>query len=155
MGPNQVLPLRVRVKLGGITIKGCSTFSRAPGLEPRHQMQLSIIFRTLAGLRRSNSSAEIQSSYSTFPHHSQPTGLYLKGWVFLSSLEVKLDGLIKHFYYMSNSWQERYFKNSEYICNNTAVGINTIKSREIDFHKDNETEINICNCWYQKGSREK
>ena len=43
MGPWQVLPLRVRVDLGVITIKGYSTFLRYPELEPHHLMQLRVI----------------------------------------------------------------------------------------------------------------
>ena len=44
MEPKQELPGRIRVDFG---MKGDSTFLRAPGLVPHHQMQFSIISRTL------------------------------------------------------------------------------------------------------------
>ena len=45
--PNRYKNMRVRVDLGVMVIKGYSTFSKAPGLEFYHQMQFSLILRTL------------------------------------------------------------------------------------------------------------
>ena len=58
-----MLPLRVRVDLGVMAMKGYSTFLRAAGLEPRHQIK--VISRTLVVGGVSYASAEIQSMYST------------------------------------------------------------------------------------------
>ena len=38
MAPQQVLPLQVRVDLRVMAMKGYSTFPKAPGVEPQHQM---------------------------------------------------------------------------------------------------------------------
>ena len=39
IGPYQVLPLRARVDLGAMAMKGCSVFPKAPALlEPHHQI---------------------------------------------------------------------------------------------------------------------
>ena len=39
IGPDQVLPLRARVDLGAMAMKGCSAFPKAPELlEPHHQI---------------------------------------------------------------------------------------------------------------------
>ena len=39
IGPYQVLPLRARVDLGAMAMKGCSAFPKAPALlEPLHQI---------------------------------------------------------------------------------------------------------------------
>ena len=38
VGSSQVLSLRVRVKLGAITMKRYSAFPKSPRLEPRHQI---------------------------------------------------------------------------------------------------------------------
>ena len=39
IGPNQVLPLRARVDMGAMAMKGCSAFLKAPVLlEPHHQI---------------------------------------------------------------------------------------------------------------------
>ena len=46
MVPKQVLPLRVRVDLGVMAIKGYATHPRSPQLEPHYQMQFRIIPRT-------------------------------------------------------------------------------------------------------------
>ena len=46
MGFDQVLPLRVKVDLGIMAMKGCSTFFNALKNEPHHQMQFSVISRT-------------------------------------------------------------------------------------------------------------
>ena len=43
IGPQWVLSLWVRVNLRVMTMKGYFTFPKAPGLEPHHQMQFSII----------------------------------------------------------------------------------------------------------------
>ena len=65
MGPHQVLlPLRVRVDLGVIAMKGYSTFPKALGLKP-----LSGIFRTL--------DEELLHLCSQYILHPQLTGLYL------------------------------------------------------------------------------
>ena len=42
MEPNQVLPLRVRMKLWVMKIKGYSTFLDVPGLEPHHAVQFIV-----------------------------------------------------------------------------------------------------------------
>ena len=47
MEPEKVLPLWVRVDLGVMAMKVYSTYLRAPELEPHHQMQFSVIPRTL------------------------------------------------------------------------------------------------------------
>ena len=52
MGLKQVLTPQIRVNLGVIAIKGYSTFPRAPEIEPHHQVQFSVILRTLASGRR-------------------------------------------------------------------------------------------------------
>ena len=41
MRPLQVLPIRNRVDMGVMAMKGYSTFPKAPGLKPRRQMLLS------------------------------------------------------------------------------------------------------------------
>ena len=62
-GLQQVLSFWVRVDLGVMTVKEYSTFSKDLELEPHHQMQFSIISRTL--LWEGYFSAEMQSVYST------------------------------------------------------------------------------------------
>ena len=47
MGPEQVLPLRVRVDLGVMAMKVYSTFLRDPGLEPYYLLQFSDIIRII------------------------------------------------------------------------------------------------------------
>ena len=37
--PYQVLPLQVRVNLRAMVMKGCSSFTKAQGLEPHHQIE--------------------------------------------------------------------------------------------------------------------
>ena len=71
MGPQQVLPLWVRVDLEVMAIKGYSTLPKAPELELNHQMQYSIISRTLGG---SYPSVERQSAYITVPVDWADTG---------------------------------------------------------------------------------
>ena len=46
MEPKQVQPIQVEVDLGVMGMKEYATFSKAPGLEPHHQLQLSVIPRT-------------------------------------------------------------------------------------------------------------
>ena len=46
----QVLPHRVRFDLGVMTMKGYSIFPKALELEPYHQMQFSLISRTVVGI---------------------------------------------------------------------------------------------------------
>ena len=65
MGTDQVLPLRVRVDLGILTMKEYSTFPKDLGLEPHQQIVLSH-FRTLVG-GDVFLFAERQSAYSTTP----------------------------------------------------------------------------------------
>ena len=65
MGPQLVLPHRVRVDLGVMSMKGYSTFPKAPELEPHHQMGFSIMSRTY--YRESYPTAEVQLVYSTVP----------------------------------------------------------------------------------------
>ena len=48
-----------------MVIKGHSTFIKAPGLEPHHQMQFSVILRILIGA--GYPSAEVWSAYSAAP----------------------------------------------------------------------------------------
>ena len=64
MGPLQVLPPRIRVDLAVMGIKRYSTFPKTSALEPHHQMQFSVITKTLV-LGVSYSSAEMQSGYSS------------------------------------------------------------------------------------------
>ena len=45
--PYHVTPLWFRVDLGVIAMKGYSSFPKAPGLEPHHQLQFTLIPRTL------------------------------------------------------------------------------------------------------------
>ena len=66
MGPQQVLPIWVKVDLGVMATKRYSTFPKAPGLEPRHQMQFSVVSKTLIE-REVLLSAEMQLAYSTIP----------------------------------------------------------------------------------------
>ena len=47
MGPYQVLPLWVTMYLGVVAMKEYSTFPKAPGLGPHHQMQFNFIPKTL------------------------------------------------------------------------------------------------------------
>ena len=47
MGSKLVLPLQVRVDLRAVVMKGYSTFSEVPKLEPHHQIQFSVISRIL------------------------------------------------------------------------------------------------------------
>ena len=47
MGPEQVLPLWLRVDLGVMTIKEYFTFPKSLGQEPHHQMQFSVISQIL------------------------------------------------------------------------------------------------------------
>ena len=56
MGPQQILPLRVRVDLGVIAIKRYFISHNAPGLEYHYQMQFIILSTTLTG----------KESYSAF-----------------------------------------------------------------------------------------
>ena len=60
MGTEQVLPLRISLDLGVMTMKGYSTFPKAPGLEPHHQMDHNHI-------QASNLSSKKQSAHSTTP----------------------------------------------------------------------------------------
>ena len=55
MGPEQVPPLRVRVDQGVMAMKMYSTFPKAVGLEPQHQMQFSVISRALVDVGGPNS----------------------------------------------------------------------------------------------------
>ena len=55
--------------MGVMAIKEHSKFPKAPGLEPDHQMQFRMIFRTAVGWG-SYSSAKMQSAYSTAPADS-------------------------------------------------------------------------------------
>ena len=55
-------------------MKGYSTFTKAPGLEPHYQMQFSVMHRTLVGGRGlvwlvdlTPSSVEVQLAYITAP----------------------------------------------------------------------------------------
>ena len=43
MGPYQVLPIGIRVYQVVMAMKGCFTLPRSHGLQPHHQMQLSVI----------------------------------------------------------------------------------------------------------------
>ncbi len=64
IGPYQVLPLRTRVDLGAMAIKGYSAFSKAPALlKPRHQI-VQCHIRTLVRGWGSYPSAKVQSVYS-------------------------------------------------------------------------------------------
>ena len=66
IGPYQVLPLRARLDLVAMAIKGCSAFPKAPALlEPQHQIIVSYPGHSLG--RGSYPSAEVQSVYSTAP----------------------------------------------------------------------------------------
>ena len=47
IGPKQALPLRVRVALGIMAMKGYSRFTKDPGIEPHHQIQFTVIPRTI------------------------------------------------------------------------------------------------------------
>ena len=58
MGPLEVQPLRINVEREVMAMKGYSTFSRAPGLEPHYQ---DTRWRK-SGLTHS---AELKSAYST------------------------------------------------------------------------------------------
>ena len=51
MGPRQVLLLRVKVDIGVIAIKKYFIFLKAPGLDPHHRIQFSVIPGHLFGLR--------------------------------------------------------------------------------------------------------
>ena len=63
-GPYQVQPLRARLDLGVMAIKGYSAFPKVPALlEPQHQIVLCHIQDTRCG--GSYPSAEIQLVYST------------------------------------------------------------------------------------------
>ena len=54
LDPYQVLPLRARVDIGAMAVKGCPAFPKAPvSLEPHHQIVWCHI--------------EVQSVYSTAP----------------------------------------------------------------------------------------
>ena len=66
MGPYQVLAVRFRVDQGVMVIKGQSTFLKATGLEPHHQIVLCHIqdTRWMVEFYRS---AEMQSVYSPSP----------------------------------------------------------------------------------------
>ena len=67
IGPYQVLPLRARVDLEAMAMKGYSAFPKAPALlEPYHQIIYCHI-RTLVVGGVSYPSAEKQSVYSTAP----------------------------------------------------------------------------------------
>ena len=76
-----MLPLRVRVDLGAMAMKGCAAFPKAPALlEPYHQI-FCLISKTL--LRRvSYPSAEMQSVYSIAPENFE-------------GIEMKTDDLIE------------------------------------------------------------
>ena len=56
--------IKNEVDLEVMAIKEYSTFSKAPELEPHHQMQLTVIFSTLVS-GFFYPSAEMQSVYST------------------------------------------------------------------------------------------
>ena len=58
MRPKHLLPLLVSVNLGVMAIKGYYTFPRPPELGSHHQMQFSVILKTLTFRRWSYPSAE-------------------------------------------------------------------------------------------------
>ena len=62
MGPQQALPIQVRVDLGVIAIKRYSTFFEASRLDLHHQMQFIIMPKILIEVG-SYSSTEMQSMY--------------------------------------------------------------------------------------------
>ena len=45
MGPYQILPLLIKVKLGVMATKKYSTLPRSPELTPHHHIQFSVISR--------------------------------------------------------------------------------------------------------------
>ena len=49
IGPKQAISIWLREELGVMALKGYSTFPKDPELEPQHQMQFSVIPRTLVG----------------------------------------------------------------------------------------------------------
>ena len=55
---NQIHLTQLKVDLGAMALNRCSTFPRDPELQPHHQMQFSVIFKTAPfGVRRSYLSA--------------------------------------------------------------------------------------------------
>ena len=63
IGLKQVISLRARVDLRAIAMKKQSTFPKAPGLEPHHQIQFTVIYRRI--FERPYLLSEIHSVYST------------------------------------------------------------------------------------------
>ena len=51
--------------LGVMAMEGYSMLSKAPGLEPHHQIQFNVIFWIFVGGRASEPTAEVLSAYST------------------------------------------------------------------------------------------
>ena len=62
-----MLPLRARVDLGAMAIKGYSAFPKLQHLWNLTIRLISVIYRTFVGGGASNPSAEVQSVFSTFP----------------------------------------------------------------------------------------
>ena len=60
MGPKQILPIQVRVDLRVMPMKGSSTFLKALGLEPHHQMQFSVIPRILIERKQVSEQMEVK-----------------------------------------------------------------------------------------------
>ena len=98
IGPNQVLPLQVRVYLGVMKMKGYSTFPKVPALlEPHHQIVLCRIQDTC---RRGGyySSTEMQSVYFIAPADWQCVRLwghiyiYIYIYIYEGSNKQKCDG---------------------------------------------------------------
>ena len=68
IGPYQMLPLRIRVDLGAMAMKGYSVFPKTPALlEPHYDIVINVIIGTLVGGLGSYLSIEKQSVYSTTP----------------------------------------------------------------------------------------
>ena len=65
MGTSQVLSLRVKVDLGVMGMNKYTIFHKSAGLKHHHQMQISIISKTL--VVGCYSSTEMQSTYSSVP----------------------------------------------------------------------------------------
>ena len=70
MGLKQILPIRVRVKLEVIAMKGYSILPRYPELDPHHQKVLNVIYRTPFCEEGINPVHGIQSVYSK-PHQQE------------------------------------------------------------------------------------
>ena len=121
MGPYQVLPLRSRVDLGAMAMKGYSAFPKSPSLlEPLHQIVLchilDTLWKNLSPMQRSSQCILLL----------QPSGPYLGRVIFLFSICFLLNGIslpLPHMHTHVRKYYENHGKDRRKIIHTQRIDI--------------------------------